>query len=120
MLFSVTMGKMHAKMPKYALDIFIGSPTGLLKSLNFQCRLPIQTFVTLYFYFEQIQSADLTLRPGCFRVAKISFYIEYFTVCLSTLQKTVLTVIKKLSHNLNTSRCISQILAETQVKKMRP
>src|ERR1700720_442862 len=70
MLFSVTMGKMHAKMPKYALDIFIGSPTGLLKSSNFQCRLPIQTFVTLYFYFEQIQFADLTLRPGCFRVAE--------------------------------------------------
>src|SRR3984957_1291483 len=70
MLFSVTMGKMHAKMPKYALDIFIGSPTGLLKSSNFQCRLPIHTFVTLYFYFEQIQAADLPLRPGRFRVAE--------------------------------------------------
>jgi hypothetical protein len=69
------MGKIHAKLPKQALDIFIAPPTGLLNSSNFRFRLPIPTFIMLYFYFEQIESADLTLRPGHFRVAEISFYI---------------------------------------------
>src|SRR5882762_9922859 len=74
--FSLAKRKVHSKLLKQALDSFIAHFTGLLKSSKFLYTLHIPTYIILYLNFGQIQSVSLTLRPGHFRVAGISFYIR--------------------------------------------
>ena len=45
--------------------------------------------IYLYFQIEQLQSLSLAMQPSCFRVAKISFYIQPLTFCLCSLQTAV-------------------------------
>ena len=66
----------HSSLLKQALDSLIVYSTGILKSPNILYTLPIPTYTFLSFYCKQIQSVSLVLRPGHFRVAEISFYID--------------------------------------------
>jgi len=68
-------GKVHSKSTKQALDKFIAPSTGFLKLLIFIYALHTPTYTILYFYFVQIHSVSLALRPGHFKVAGIPFYI---------------------------------------------
>ena len=66
----------HSSLLKRALDSFIAYSTGILKSPNISNTLFILTYTFIYFCYKQIQSVSLVLRPGHFRVAEISFYIN--------------------------------------------
>jgi len=74
--FSLAKGKVHSKSTKQALDKFIAPSTGFLKLLIFIYALHTPTDIILYFYFAQIHSVSLALRPGHFKVAGIPFYIQ--------------------------------------------
>jgi len=66
----------HSSLLKQAFDSFIAYSTGILKSPNILYTLPILTYTLLSFYYKQIQSVSLVLRPGHFRVVEILFYIK--------------------------------------------
>ena len=75
-IFNLAKWKVHPKLLKQVLDSFIAPSTGLLKSSKFLYTLHIPTYIIMYLNFQPIQSVSLPLRPGHFRVAGISFYIQ--------------------------------------------
>ena len=74
--WSLAKTTVHSSLLKRALDSFIAYSTGILKSPNISNTLFILTYTFIYFCYKQIRSVSLVLRPGHFRVAENSFYIN--------------------------------------------
>ena len=68
------------------IDHLIASSTVLKKSQIYSCALSEWLLTYLCFHFEQVRSEHLTVQSFCFRVVRLSCYIQDFTFYLSTLQ----------------------------------